>query len=85
MRLPRRAAHQESVGADYVAGKFDRKPENATAIARRAAKFAPELVKGHTDPIAGMFFQRICFDLSTSSTDRNVIPGGTWWKMPQAT
>jgi len=24
----------------------------------------------HTDPIAGMFFQRICFDLSTSATDR---------------
>jgi formyltetrahydrofolate deformylase len=25
----------------------------------------------HTDPIAGMFFQRIRFDLSTSSTDRD--------------
>jgi len=23
----------------------------------------------HTDPIAGMFFQRICFDLSTAATD----------------
>jgi formyltetrahydrofolate deformylase len=24
----------------------------------------------HTDPLAGMFFQRICFDLSTAETDR---------------
>src|SRR6185503_16958205 len=27
----------------------------------------------HTDPIAGMFFQRICFDLSTAETDRHKI------------
>ncbi|HEY5921353.1 MAG TPA: formyltetrahydrofolate deformylase, partial [Kofleriaceae bacterium] len=27
----------------------------------------------HTDPIAGMFFQRICFDLSTSSADRDQL------------
>jgi formyltetrahydrofolate deformylase len=27
----------------------------------------------HTDPVAGMFFQRICFDLSTSETDRQQL------------
>jgi len=27
----------------------------------------------HTDPIAGMFFQRICFDLSTAETDRHKL------------
>ncbi len=27
----------------------------------------------HTDPIAGMFFQRICFELSTSQTDRDQV------------
>jgi formyltetrahydrofolate deformylase len=27
----------------------------------------------HTDPVAGMFFQRICFDLSTSETDRTQL------------
>lgn len=42
------------IGADYIAGTFERAPANASAIARRTAKFAPELVKGHTDPIAGL-------------------------------
>jgi hypothetical protein len=42
------------IGADYVAGRFDRAPQDAAAIARRTAKFAPELVKGHSDPIAGL-------------------------------
>ena len=27
----------------------------------------------HTDPLAGMFFQRICFDLSTATTDRTQL------------
>jgi formyltetrahydrofolate deformylase len=27
----------------------------------------------HTDPIAAMFFQRICFDLSTATTDRTQL------------
>ena len=30
----------------------------------------------HTDPIAGMFFQRIRFDLSTLATDRAALEGG---------
>jgi hypothetical protein len=42
------------IGPDYVAGKFLRPPKNPEAIAKRAAKFAPDLVAGHTNPIAGL-------------------------------
>ncbi|ABS27685.1 DUF4253 domain-containing protein [Anaeromyxobacter sp. Fw109-5] len=42
------------IGPDYVAGKFLRAPKHPEAIARRAAKIAPDLVAGHTNPIAGL-------------------------------
>lgn len=42
------------IGPDYVAGKFERAPKNPEAIARKAAKIAPDLVLGHTNPIAGL-------------------------------
>jgi hypothetical protein len=34
------------VGVDYVAGRFDRAPKDPTAVARRCAEIAPDLVAG---------------------------------------
>lgn len=42
------------IGPDYLSGHFERTPKNPEAIARRAAKIAPDLVAGHTNPIAGL-------------------------------
>ncbi|WP_242345058.1 DUF4253 domain-containing protein [Anaeromyxobacter terrae] len=42
------------IGADYVAGRFQREPKDPEAIARRAVEIAPDLVAGHTNPIAGL-------------------------------
>lgn len=42
------------VGVDYVAGRFATAPKDPTALARRVAEFAPDLVRGHKDPIAGL-------------------------------
>lgn len=42
------------IGMDYVAGRFARTPKDPTALAQRIAAFAPDLVRGHKDPIAGL-------------------------------
>jgi len=42
------------VGVDYVAGRFVTAPKDPSAVARRVAEFAPDLVRGHKDPIAGL-------------------------------
>jgi hypothetical protein len=42
------------VGVDYVAGRFARAPKDPAALARRIAEFAPDMVRGHKDPIAGL-------------------------------
>jgi hypothetical protein len=42
------------IGMDYVAGRFARPPKDPRALARRIADFAPDLVRGHKDPIAGL-------------------------------
>jgi hypothetical protein len=42
------------IGMDYVAGRFSRSPKDPTAVARRIAEFAPDLVRGHKEPIAGL-------------------------------
>ena len=42
------------IGADFVSGRFERAPKDPTALARRTAQFAPDLVKGHSDPISGL-------------------------------
>jgi len=42
------------VGVDYVAGRFVRAPKDPTALAHRIAEFAPDMVRGHKDPIAGL-------------------------------
>lgn len=42
------------IGPDYLSGRFERAPKDPEAIARRAAKIAPDLVAGHTNPIAGL-------------------------------
>lgn len=42
------------VGTDFVSGRFERAPKDPAAIARRTAQFAPDLVKGHSDPISGL-------------------------------
>jgi Domain of unknown function (DUF4253) len=42
------------VGLDYVAGRFERAPKNPAALARRIADFAPDLVRGHKEPITGL-------------------------------
>jgi hypothetical protein len=39
------------VGADYVAGRFERTPRDPEAIARRCAEFAPELVAGRASTL----------------------------------
>jgi uncharacterized protein DUF4253 len=42
------------IGPDYLSGRFERSPKNPEAIARRAAKIAPDLVAGHSNPMAGL-------------------------------
>jgi Domain of unknown function (DUF4253) len=42
------------IGLDYLAGRFDRQPRDPVALARSAIRIAPDLVVGHTDPIAGL-------------------------------
>lgn len=42
------------VGVDYVAGRFRRAPKDPEALARRIAEFAPDLVRGHKEPVAGL-------------------------------
>jgi hypothetical protein len=39
------------VGADYVAGRFERAPKDPEAIARRCAEFAPDLVAGRASTL----------------------------------
>jgi hypothetical protein len=40
------------IGADYVAGSFERSPKDAAAVARRSAEIAPELVAGRASTLA---------------------------------
>jgi hypothetical protein len=42
------------VGVDYVAGRFEKAPKDPAALAHRIADFAPDMVRGHKDPIAGL-------------------------------
>jgi hypothetical protein len=42
------------IGLDYVAGRFERVPKDPAALARRIAEFAPDLVRGHKEPISGL-------------------------------
>ena len=42
------------IGTDFVSGRFERSPKDPAAIARRTVQFAPDLVKGHSDPITGL-------------------------------
>jgi hypothetical protein len=42
------------VGIDYVAGRFESSPKDPSGVAKRIAEFAPDLVRGHKDPIAGL-------------------------------
>jgi hypothetical protein len=42
------------VGVDYVAGRFRRTPRDPVGLAHRAAKMAPDLVVGHSDPTEGL-------------------------------
>ena len=42
------------IGVDYVAGRFRRTPRDPVALAHGAAKIAPDLVVGHTDPTEGL-------------------------------
>jgi len=42
------------IGVDYVAGRFRRTPRDPVALAHRAAKIAPDLVVGHSDPTEGL-------------------------------
>ena len=39
------------IGADYVAGRFERVPKDPVAVARRCADFAPELVAGRASTL----------------------------------
>jgi hypothetical protein len=39
------------VGADYLAGRFDRAPKDPEAVAKRCAEFAPELVAGRASTL----------------------------------
>jgi hypothetical protein len=39
------------VGTDYLAGRFDRPPKDPSAVARRCAEFAPELVAGRASTL----------------------------------
>jgi hypothetical protein len=40
------------IGVDYLAGRFDRKPKDPAALARRSAEFAPDLVAGRASTLA---------------------------------
>jgi Domain of unknown function (DUF4253) len=40
------------IGADYVAGTFERSPRDAASVARRTAEIAPELVAGRASTLA---------------------------------
>jgi uncharacterized protein DUF4253 len=40
------------IGADYVAGTFERSPKDAASIARRSAEIAPDLVAGRASTLA---------------------------------
>jgi Domain of unknown function (DUF4253) len=40
------------IGADYIAGIFERSPKDAAAVARRSAEIAPELVAGRASTLA---------------------------------
>jgi hypothetical protein len=40
------------VGADYVAGTFERSPKDAASVARRSAEIAPDLVAGRASTLA---------------------------------
>ncbi|HEY6101458.1 MAG TPA: DUF4253 domain-containing protein [Anaeromyxobacter sp.] len=40
------------IGADYVAGRFERSPKDSAAIARRSAELAPDLVAGRASTLA---------------------------------
>jgi hypothetical protein len=42
------------VGADFISGRFERTPKDTAAIIRRVVQFAPDLVKGHSDPTSGL-------------------------------
>ena len=39
------------VGPDYVAGRFEKSPKDAAAVAKRCAEFAPELVAGRASTL----------------------------------
>jgi hypothetical protein len=39
------------VGTDYIAGRFERAPRDATAVAKRCAEFAPDLVAGRASTL----------------------------------
>lgn len=39
------------IGADYVAGRFERTPKDAAGIARRSAEIAPDLVAGRASTL----------------------------------
>lgn len=39
------------IGVDYVAGRFERKPKDPTALARRSAEIAPDLVAGRASTL----------------------------------
>jgi hypothetical protein len=42
------------VGTDFISGRFERMPKDTQAIVRRVVQFAPDLVKGHSDPTSGL-------------------------------
>ncbi len=42
------------VGSDFISGRFERMPRDTPAIVRRVVQFAPDLVKGHSDPTSGL-------------------------------
>jgi Domain of unknown function (DUF4253) len=42
------------VGTDFISGRFERTPKDTSAIVRRVVQFAPDLVKGHSDPTSGL-------------------------------
>jgi hypothetical protein len=39
------------IGADYLAGRFERTPKDPEAVAKRCAEFAPELVAGRASTL----------------------------------
>jgi len=42
------------VGTDFISGRFERMPRDTPAIVRKVVQFAPDLVKGHSDPTSGL-------------------------------